>query len=354
MSDFKRRIASLFANASFDFALINSYESLRYFSGFKGLGGAFLILSRDGTSKMFVTELEAPDAKEAVYDQLVVVEKTKKFQEEIEKALKSYGERGQIGLEDSSITLSMYEEIKPYVNSWVGISKKISELRSVKDDEEISLIRKAVKIAEESFLQIRGEIKPGATENHVAAELEKAMKEAGAEGIAFPTIVASGERAANPHAVSTDKRIRDGEVVVVDFGAKYKGYDSDLTRTVFVGDVGDTMRSAFNAVLDTQQTCFKALSLGTKLSDVANLAIKNLAKYKLDRYYTHSLGHGIGLEVHESPYLSTSSQDLLKEGQTFTIEPGVYIEGIGGIRIEDDFISTKQGVTRLSSLSARF
>jgi len=354
MVNYKQRVKALFDGADFDHALVSSSESLRYFSGFAGIGGAYLFLRSDGTSKMFVTELEAPDAKEASFDELVVIPKNKKFQEEVFKAVADEIGRGPLGIEDSYVTLSAYEEMKQYVGNWVGVSKRISSLRMIKDEDEIALIKQAIKISEESFLDILKEIKPGVTENHVAAELEKAMKERGAEGVAFPTIVASGYRAANPHAVSSDKRIRDGDVVVVDFGSRYRGYDSDLTRTLFVGDVGEKMRSAFEAVYETQQVCFHSLRIGSSLSEVAKLAITNLAKYGLDIYYTHSLGHGVGLEIHESPYLSVTSGDLLNEGNVFTIEPGVYIEGLGGIRIEDDFLATKEEVTRLSSLPVRF
>ncbi len=350
MVDFKRRIQGLFKGSAVDHALISSYESLRYFSGFKGLGGAYLLLSADGKSRLYVTELEAPDAQDAKYDELVVVEKTKNFQDEVLRSVGQEVARGVLGLEDESVTLSLYEHIKKYSDKWAGISQTIEQLRSIKDEDELRRIKGAISVAEESFKEVLKEVKPGVTENHVAAELEKAMKERGAEGVAFPTIVASGERAANPHATSSNKKIRDGEVVVIDFGAQYEGYDSDLTRTVFMGEVGQTMKRAFEAVRETQATCFASLKLGQPLSEVAKLAITNLAKYGLDKYYIHSLGHGIGLDVHEYPYLSVTSKDRLSPGHVFTIEPGVYIPGVGGIRIEDDFLAEEKEVRRLSSL----
>jgi len=354
MVDFKARIRGIFERSNADQVLITSYESLRYFSGFKGLGGAYLLLGSDGSSRLYVTELEAPDAKDAQYDELFVVEKSKNFQEEVLKSVGRELGNGILGLEDESVTLSFYDKIKKYAGNWVGVSSIIAKLRSVKDQEELNSISNAIRVAEESFKEILGEVRPGVTENHVAAELERAMKERGAEGVAFPTIVASGERAANPHATSTDKKIRDGEVVVIDFGAKYQGYDSDITRTIFVGDVGETMKRCFEAVRETQSVCFSSLKIGQPLSEVATLAIENLAKYGLDKYYIHSLGHGIGLNVHEYPYLSVTSKDTLLPGQVFTIEPGVYLPGLGGIRIEDDFLSEEKGVKRLSSLPVVF
>jgi len=351
-SQYRDRVRRLTSGGRFDAALIASPQGLRYFSGFSGFGGAYLVLGPSG-SNMVVTELEAPDSDSAFFEDRLVVEKSKPLLPEVIKVLSSELGQGILGLEEEFVSLSLFEKLKGLGRDWVGISRDISAMRSVKDEQELSDIRHAIKISEQAFEQAKEFIRPGVTENQVAARLEMAMKEGGSEVPSFPTIVASGVRASNPHALPTGKKIGENEVVVVDFGATYHGYASDMTRTLFVGNPPKELHLAFDAVLETQLACFSSLRVGQPLSEAASLAVRSLEKYGLAKYYIHSLGHGIGLEVHESPYLSLTSNDVLSDGNTFTLEPGVYIPGLGGIRIEDDFLAWEGKVSKLSSLPSR-
>jgi Xaa-Pro aminopeptidase len=220
----------------------------------------------------------------------------------------------------------------------------------VKDDGEIATMKEAAQIAEESFRNVLSLVKPGVKEEDLAAEIEYHMRKGGASGPSFDTIVASGKRSALPHAHPTDRRVGKNELVVLDLGAILRGYCSDLTRTVFVGRAPARVRVWYRAVLEAQQAARVAVRDGVKASAVDGAARAVLAKSGLGRYFTHSTGHGLGREVHEAPSLSRSSRDILRAGQVITLEPGVYMEGVGGIRIEDDVLVQANGSDGLTSL----
>jgi Xaa-Pro aminopeptidase len=233
---------------------------------------------------------------------------------------------------------------------WVQREGIVEGMRSVKDGKEIAIMQRAIRIAEESFTKVLPLIRPGVRENDLAAEIEYRMRKGGASGPSFDTIVASGKRSALPHARPTEKCIKKNELVVLDLGAILRGYCSDLTRTVFVGRAPARTRGWYRAVQEAQQAARAAVRDGAKALAVDGAARAVLAKSGLGRYFTHSTGHGLGREVHEAPSLSRTSGDHLRAGQVVTLEPGVYVEGAGGIRIEDDVLVQANGSEMLTKL----
>ncbi|HXJ46835.1 MAG TPA: Xaa-Pro peptidase family protein [Candidatus Dormibacteraeota bacterium] len=212
----------------------------------------------------------------------------------------------------------------------------VASLRRRKDGQELVQMRKAAVLASEVVEHAIGLLKPGVQELEVAAEIEFQMRKRGASGPAFESIVAFGERAALPHARPTAKRLRKNELVVLDLGAILGHYCSDITRTVYVGTAPKRVREWYKAVLEAQSAAIAAVRSGATAGEVDSAARTTLAKYKLDRFFVHSTGHGLGLEVHEDPRVARGQKARLEPGTVITIEPGVYMAGVGGIRIEDD------------------
>jgi Xaa-Pro aminopeptidase len=232
---------------------------------------------------------------------------------------------------------------------WIDDAGIIEKLRMVKDSGEVSVIREAAAIVSRTFDRACRIVRPGMTELDLAAEIERDFKKQGAEGPSFETIVASGERSAWPHAHPTRKAIARNELVVLDHGAILRGYCSDMTRTVFVGKAPRRVRSLYQAVLDALEAGKAAAKPGVKAQDVDAAARNVLRRAGLGRYFTHSTGHGIGLEIHEAPRIGKGDDTILAEGMVVTVEPGVYIEGLGGIRIEDDIVITARGAEELTT-----
>lgn len=234
------------------------------------------------------------------------------------------------------------------------VSPLVSELRAVKSCEELELIRRAVEVAEVSMEKVLAALDKGVREYELAALAVSEIRSRGAT-LAFEPIVAFGEHAAHPHARPSSRELREGEVVKVDLGARVCGYCSDITRTAALGDPPEKLRRALRAVVRAQEEAINSVQESVAAMDVDARAREVLRREGLLRYYTHSLGHGIGLDVHEAPTLSIRSSDVLKAGMVTTIEPGVYIRGLGGVRVEDDVLVTKDGAQVLTRLDrARF
>lgn len=240
-----------------------------------------------------------------------------------------------VGFEENYVTFAEYENIirKYRIKNMEETEGIIEKMRMVKDEDEIRKIEKACEITDKCFDYITSFIKIGMTEKQIALEIQKYFLENGAEGEAFETIVASGENSSKPHAVPSDKIIREGDPITIDFGAKYKGYCADMTRTIFAGYINDKMKETYELVLRNQVRATKEIKEGTSCKMLAR-SVENefyLYNYSL----IHALGHGVGLSVHELPILSHNSQLSLKENMVVTNEPGIYIQGKYGIRIED-------------------
>jgi Xaa-Pro aminopeptidase len=211
----------------------------------------------------------------------------------------------------------------------------VESLRLVKDADEVQAIRRAVELTSEVFSEFIGEIKPGRSERELAAELEYRLRRAGAEKIAFDTIIASGARSALPHGIASNKRIGYNEFVVLDFGAIVEGYSSDMTRTVYMGTPDAQAKQIYNIVLEAQLNCEHKMRAGMKAEEVDDLTRAWITERGYGEYYWHSTGHGIGLEVHEAPRVGKNSDSVVPAGAVITVEPGIYLPDWGGVRIED-------------------
>lgn len=247
----------------------------------------------------------------------------------------------RVGIEENYITYSKYQNlVRIYrLKEAVETNNLIEKMRTIKDDNEIAKIRRACEITDNCFTHLLEYIKVGMTERQIAFEIEKYFIENSANGLAFDTIVASGENSSKPHAVPTNRKIQSGDNITIDFGAKYKGYCSDMTRTIFVGSVSDEVRNLYNFILEGQLRATNKIKDGVDGKSVARgVQIEyNARNFEL----IHALGHGVGLEVHELPYLSYRSSQILKENMVVTNEPGIYVPEKIGIRIEDTILVNK-------------
>jgi Xaa-Pro aminopeptidase len=257
----------------------------------------------------------------------------------------------RVGYEPARMTCDLFEALKarlPMRASLVPTPGWIEELRMVKTPEEIARIRRSVETNSRAFEQAVARVRPGMTEQRLAAELEYRMRRLGAEKPSFETIVAAGARSALPHAQPTAARLREGDLVVVDMGAFQDGYASDMTRVLFLGRPGARVKRTYRAVLEAQLAAIDRVRPGVGAAQVDRAARRVLKGYGLDGAFVHSTGHGLGLEIHEPPRIGMRSKAVLREGMAITIEPGVYLEGFGGIRIEDTIIVTASGCEMLT------
>jgi Xaa-Pro aminopeptidase len=256
----------------------------------------------------------------------------------------------RIGIEKQRTTLATYEQLRiqhPRLR-WKPVDGLLDSTFSVKDEAEIDSIRAAAAISDEVFSEMLDIIRPGMREADIAAEISHRQRRKGGEGDAFETIVASGERGALPHARATGKRIKKGECITLDFGCIIDGYSSDLTRTIAVGRISPRLRSMYEGVLASQLTALSVIRDGVAGRFPDAEARRVLRKRSLEKWFRHSLGHGLGLDVHEHPRVAPKSVDTLIAGQVVTVEPGVYIPGVGGVRIEDDIVVREHGVELLT------
>jgi Xaa-Pro aminopeptidase len=222
--------------------------------------------------------------------------------------------------------------------------------RAVKSPDEIKAIRAALAIQQQAFVDLRDVLKPGETERQIAASLEFLMRSAGADGPSFPTIVAADANASLPHAVPGDRKLKAGGSVLIDFGARAHGYCSDLTRVVGLGSMPAKIKEIYKVVLEAQLAAIAAIKPGAKLRDIDAAARDVIVKAGYGPQFGHSTGHGIGLDIHEQPTLAARSEGSLEPGHVVTVEPGIYLPGVGGVRIEDDVLVTDKGHTVLSDL----
>lgn len=246
-----------------------------------------------------------------------------------------------VGYDDSYLTCAAYRRLREHVSRGIALKTAgglVEDLRRVKDSIEIEHIRRAGRLTAAVFQELLPQIRPGARESDLAADIEYRMRRAGADGAAFETIVASGIRSAWPHARASSKLLKKSELVILDLGAILNGYASDMTRTIHLGNPPRRVRSFYQAVLEAQRRAVEAAQAGGRSCDVDRAARRVLRHSRLERFFTHSTGHGVGLEIHESPRVARRDKYRLEPGCVITVEPGVYLEGFGGIRIEDTLL----------------
>jgi Xaa-Pro aminopeptidase len=329
--------------------LVSHPPNLRYLCGFTGSAGVLLITPRD---RLLITDGRySQQAKQEVKGVEIAI--TKK------SALVSAGEwlakrkmLRRIGIEPAHMTVAERELVAKAVAqsaTWVAAPPLLEQMRMIKDAEEIAFIRKACLLGVELFAKVVEKCRPGISEAQVAGELEFAARKAGVDQMAFPTIIAGGDRSALPHGRASSAAIPAAGFVVCDFGVILAGYCSDMTRTVHVGLLQGKERSGYEAVREAQQKALDRVKPGVSVSEVDKAARKLLYNQKLGKYFTHSTGHGLGLEIHEAPRLAAKQTELLQPGMVVTIEPGVYLPGQWGVRIEDTVVVTETGCEILTS-----
>ena len=258
-----------------------------------------------------------------------------------------------VGFEENYVTYAKYKEYmhRFKINNFVETENMIEKQRMIKDEEEIESIQKACKVTDDCFEYILGYIKPGMTEKQIAREIDDYYYE-NAEGTSFDTIVASGENSSKPHAVPTDRKIQEKDIITIDMGCKVNGYCSDMTRTFFVGEPTEEMKKVYDFVLKNQVQTLNDMREGYSTKMLAKMVDND---FRLNNYdLIHALGHGVGLDIHESPIISTRSENILKENMVVTDEPGIYIAGQFGIRIEDTVLITKGGCEALTKSNKEY
>lgn len=323
-----------------DAILITNEYNRRYMTGFTGTAGVAIVSQNDA---VFITDFRYTEqAAEQVKDFRIEQHKGTIF-EEVAKQVALMGAK-TIAFEKDAMHYGTYEVYKAAVKAdFVPLSGVIEKIRLIKSQEEINIIKVACEIADNAFTHILNFIKPGITELDVSNELEFFMRKQGATSSSFDIIVASGLRSALPHGVATKKIIETGDFVTLDFGAYYNGYISDITRTVAVGQPSEKLVEMYNAVLESQLLALEKVGPGMTGAEADAVSRDYLKSKGLGEAFGHSLGHGIGLEVHEGPGLNFRSEVVLEPNMTVTIEPGAYIPGVGGVRIEDDILITETG-----------
>ncbi|HWG58321.1 MAG TPA: Xaa-Pro peptidase family protein [Candidatus Acidoferrales bacterium] len=346
------RLRLSFFGLRHDALLISHLPDIRYLCGFSGSAG-FLLIEPDRAT-LFTDSRYTFQARDEVSGATIRIAKRGLLREAGESLRVSRRKRLTVGFSPAYLTVSQKQALEsaagPRVR-WSPSGNEVERLRAIKDASELRLMKQAAAIISGVFESLLPKIKPGMAELDLAAEAEFAMRRMGAEGPSFETIVAAGPRSAWAHARPTSKLLRKNELVVLDQGAILRGYCSDMTRTVFLGRSSRRVRQLYGAVLEAQQAAKAAIRPGVEAGQVDAAARRVFAGYKLDRFFTHSTGHGLGIEVHEPPRIGRGDTTLLQPGMVVTVEPGLYVEGFGGIRIEDDVLVTANGVMDLTTSS---
>src|SRR5271168_1589394 len=342
-NELRKRLAS----SRLDALLVGHLPNIRYLCGFTGSAG-FLLVAEIGS--VFFTDVRYDtQGREEVKGAKVIIARKALWNALGERIAarrrRARSKEWTIGIEAEHLTVEERKRLADVLPSGVRLRNApalVERARMIKDDDELRLIRAAVQLGATLFEQALEVLQPGAKEVEVAAEMEYAARRAGAEEMSFPTIIASGARSALPHGRATEQVIASGGFVVCDFGVILGGYCSDQTRTVWVGAASEEARNAYESVREAQEAAVAAVRSGVSAGEVDAAARKVLRKTGLGRYFTHSTGHGVGLEIHEAPRVAAGQKEVLKPGMVITIEPGVYFPGKWGVRIED-MVAVREG-----------
>ncbi len=331
-----------------DALLITNPYNRRYMTGFTGSAGVAIVSKTDA---VFITDFRYTSQANDQVKGYRIVEQERTAIEEVAKQVQAMNIE-LLGFEKDDMNYGLYELYNEHVDAGlVPVAGLVEELRLVKNEEELEILQKAANIADETFEYICTYIRPGMTELEVANEMEFYMRKLGATESSFDTIVASGVRGALPHGVASDKVIEEGDMITLDFGALYKGYISDITRTIAVGEPSEQMKEIYDIVLQSQLLGVEKIGPGMTGKEADAIVRDYITEKGYGKQFGHSTGHGIGLEVHENPSLSTRSETVLEPNMCVTVEPGIYLPGIGGVRIEDDIVITPEGNRRLTKSS---
>ncbi len=347
----RERARGLLSERQLDALLLTSRENLRYLCGFTGSEGCALLTA--ATLTVFTDSRYTTQARAQVLDADC---REYRLQPDAVTALLREQGLQRIGFETSIAygrVAGLREKGDPSW-AWLPLGDDLDRLRWLKSPEEVALIAAAAELHSAAFTDILPLLHPGTIERELALELEFSLKRHGAEEKAFDIIVASGERGALPHGLASERRLQSGELVTIDFGARVAGYHADETVTVAIGEVAGELRAIYDLVLAAHDRAIAAIAPGVPLIEVDRLAREMIAVAGYGDYFGHGLGHGIGLAVHEGPSLSPRSTASAEPGMVFTVEPGIYLPGLGGVRIEDTVLVTAQGCQVLTRVPKHF
>ncbi|MDO3676916.1 M24 family metallopeptidase [Paenibacillus ehimensis] len=343
------RLRSLLEQKGLPALLITNATNRKYMTGFTGSAG-YVLLTADRavllTDFRYVTQASE---QAAGYE---IIEHGPKVAESVHDLLRKWGIT-KLGFEQTDLSYGTYSSYAETLGGieFVPTGGLVESLRMIKDDEEIAVMQQAADLADRTFVHILGLLKSGVKELDISLEIEMFVRKHGAASTSFETIVASGERSALPHGKASDKIIGTGEFVTLDFGAYYKSYCSDITRTVIVGTPTDKHRDIYKIVLEAQMEALERIKPGMTGKEADAVARDIIKRYGYGDHFGHGTGHGLGMEVHEAPRLSVQGDVVLTPGMVVTVEPGIYLPGFGGVRIEDDIVITETGNRRLTQSS---
>ncbi len=333
--------------------LLTGAANMRYLAGFTGEGYVYL----SEQSAVVVTDSRYTIAARAECKGFTIEVWNGKPYYEI---LKRYAEKDKIetlGFEEEEMTVSelhkLQEMLPSHLMTLEPLGEQITKWRSVKSREEIDKIRTAEAIGDRAYARLLPQLRAGMTEKQVAARLEFYMKEEGADGLSFDTIAASGIHSAMPHAVPTDKKLEAGDFLTMDFGCLYEGYCSDMTRTVIIDRANQKQHEIYYTVLVAQKQAMAGIRPGVRGCEIDSLARQVIEEAGYGNYFVHSLGHSVGLCIHEKPCFAPKDETVLQPGMVITVEPGIYVEGFGGVRIEDVVVVTEDGCENMTQSPKR-
>jgi Xaa-Pro aminopeptidase len=344
-----KKLQTVFERESLDALLVTHLPNIRYLCGFTGTSGVLVVSE---TSSVFFTDGRySEQARAEVQGARVVIASKPPLAAAAEWLVENKSKLGgkkprRVGIESEHLTVAGRTQAASFLRPDFRLRETrglVERARMVKDAEEIALLRAAVALGASLFERALEVIRPGVKESEVAAEMEYAARRAGAEEMSFPTIVAAGKRSALPHGRASKAAIPARGFVVCDFGVILTGYCSDQTRTVHVGHPTGEARRMYEAVREAQAAAVESVKAGVSVAEVDQAARSVLKKKNLAAHFTHSTGHGVGLEIHEPPRIAAGQSEILRPGMVITVEPGVYIAGSGGVRIEDMVVVTEQG-----------
>lgn len=344
----QQKVRQAMKDASLSALLVTNPYSRRYLTDFTGTSGVALITE---DKAYFITDFRYTEQATSQIKGYEIVEQKTTLIDAVAELVQQHN-LSKVGFEQESMTYAEFDRYQKALSTeLVPTTGIIEKIRLIKSEDELTIIKQACQIADEAYLHILDFIKPGMTELQVSNELEFFMRSKGATSSSFDIIVASGMRSALPHGVATDKVIESGDFVTLDFGAYFNGYVSDVTRTLAVGEPSEKLKEIYQVVLDSQLLALEKIKPGMTGKEADAISRDYIASKGYGDAFGHSLGHGIGLEVHEGPGLSSRSDVVLEPGMVITIEPGIYLPGIGGVRIEDDALVTETGVEKLTHTS---
>jgi len=344
----KHNLDALFVSSPENASPVNR----RYLSGFTGTSGYLLVTKDDAIIATDFRYYEQAEQQAKAFRLHKSVGATDKW---LPAMLEGLGGK-RVAFESPHVSYQHYRAVRKIVQDMpedarpklVATTNLVEGIRVIKDAEEVAALQAAITLGDEAFADVAPRVEPGWTEKQVAWEIEKYIREHGGDGLSFDTLVGAGERGAMPHCFPTDRKLKMGEGVVIDMGVELGGYMSDLTRTIFLGKPNDEFKRVYDIVLAAQQTAHELVEEGMTGETAHNLAANVIGQAGHSEHFGHGLGHGVGLQIHEAPRLGPTSKDKLLDGMVFTIEPGIYLTGWGGVRIED-VVVLENGKARLLS-----